>query len=169
MPNWCDNTITISGPKDKIVALWETAKTSQQGEFGLLEAMVPLGEWSYDEAVTQWGCKWDINDEGLHLEIDGELAVITGWAQSAWSPPIDAMLTYQEANTDIEIRLAYYEPGLDFIGVYQDGEDSHYTELSEMIVKNSQAEDTVFADLIEEFGCEDSFNDEVNLEEDLAQ
>jgi hypothetical protein len=44
MPNWCDNFITISGSKDIITDLWKSAQTSQKGEFGLLEAMIPIGD-----------------------------------------------------------------------------------------------------------------------------
>jgi hypothetical protein len=39
MPNWCNNTITITGPKDKITAIWDKAN---EEDGGLLSAMVPM-------------------------------------------------------------------------------------------------------------------------------
>ena len=38
MPNWCNNSITISGPKDKITKLYNDAVA----ENGLLQVMYPM-------------------------------------------------------------------------------------------------------------------------------
>ena len=54
MPNWCNNSITITGPAAKITALWERMQIGA----GVLEAMVPIGEWNYDTSVQKWGTKW---------------------------------------------------------------------------------------------------------------
>ena len=39
MPNWCNNSIDINGPTDKIKDLFEKAG---QEDSGLLQAMVPM-------------------------------------------------------------------------------------------------------------------------------
>jgi hypothetical protein len=41
MPNWCNNSIEIVGPRDKIRAVWEAAKQENKG---LLNALRPMPE-----------------------------------------------------------------------------------------------------------------------------
>ena len=151
MPNWCNNTITITGPEQKIRALWELAN---QKDGGLLSAMVPspqeLGETTapntdsderqaelvekygfdnwYDWQVNNWGTKWDVSTEGLELSDDG--TEITGWFDSAWSPPVSAYEFYGKANPDVKIEAIYHEPGMAYVGActVEEGEadDSYY-------------------------------------------
>jgi hypothetical protein len=114
MPNWCSNNVTISGPKEKISELWNKAKSN---ESGLLEAMVPIGEWEYGKASETWGTKWDINLEGLEYEeADDGTACIGGWFESAWSPPLAAFQKYCAENADIDADLSFFEPGVGFVG-----------------------------------------------------
>ena len=145
MPNWCNNTITIRGSADKLKAIWDTA----QKQDGLLAALVPqpedmfhgnLGEteraecvekgipnW-YDWNVSNWGTKWDVGIEGLEYTVleDGS-AEISGWFDSAWSPPIDALSTFSEANEDCSVECYYLESGMCFVGFWDsDGADDHY-------------------------------------------
>ena len=145
MPNWCNNTITIRGSADKLKAIWDTA----QKQDGLLAALVPqpedmfhgnLGEteraecvekgipnW-YDWNVSNWGTKWDVGLEGLEYTVlaDGS-AEISGWFDSAWSPPIDALSTFSEANEDCSVECYYLESGMCFVGFWDsDGADDHY-------------------------------------------
>jgi len=138
MPNWCNNSITIQGPTETIKTLWEEAKTSQDGEFGLLNAMVPMPQelegttspspdgsmdW-YQWRVNNWGTKWDISDEGLEFQDNGDgTAAIVGWFDSAWSPPIDAYNTWLDANDNCDLTATYEEGGMDFAGIYVNGGD----------------------------------------------
>jgi len=142
MPNWCNNSVTITGPAQKIRALWAQAEKGQ----GLLQAMVPppenmfhgnLGEaerrecaekgipnW-YDWQVSNWGTKWDVSLEGLELSEDG--TEISGWFDSAWSPPIDAYSEFSDLNPDCSIDAYYHESGMCFVGSWNsDGGDDHY-------------------------------------------
>ena len=145
MPNWCNNTISIRGPRNKIADLWTQANIKE----GLLAALVPqpedmfhgnLGEaeraecaekgipnW-YDWNVANWGTKWDVGLEGLSFTelADGE-AEISGWFDSAWSPPTDALSTFSESNEDCSVENFYHEPGMCFVGSWDsDGVDDHY-------------------------------------------
>jgi hypothetical protein len=179
MPNWCNNTVTITGAAAKIQDLWNRAQGSHfytnaaTGETeetsGLLEAMAPIGEWDYDTAVQTWGTKWDINTEGLQL-IDNEdgTATITGYADSAWSPPVDAFQTYANANEDVYLELKYFEPGMSFIGVWDSaGGDAYWEGVGELL-NTTQDEDPVLYDLLEHFNVYDWYGDEEeNLEIDL--
>ena len=134
MPNWCNNNITIRGSKDTVEQLWKDAQAAD----GLLEAMVPPPEnmfrgaigqkereqcaeqgipnW-YDWQVENWGTKWNVSIEGLefHDNEDGT-AEITGWFDSAWAPPTQAMETYGSENPDVSITLDYHESGMCFVG-----------------------------------------------------
>jgi hypothetical protein len=89
----------------------------------------------YDWNVSNWGTKWDISLEGLEYEEDADgnfdngtgqpYARITGWFDSAWSPPIAAVAHYGARNEDVKITLDYHEPGMAFVGRYtiEEGEE----------------------------------------------
>ena len=161
MPNWCDNTIKITGTDDKIAKLWNTAFPSHgtmSEDGGLLESMVPLGEWQYDTAVEAWGTKWDINDEGLEfLDNEDGTATIHGWASSAWSPPIEAFKTYQDKNTDVTITCDYWEPGMDFIGSYNNGEENYYDNCMDLVEQGAEKKDPELNRLFEDFGVREQY------------
>lgn len=116
MPNWCSNHITINGPKDKVEAIW--SKANDNTEEGLLGAMVPIGEWEYHTALKTWGTKWDVSmsDSNLDFFKDKDSAVIEGFFESAWSPPLGAVQEYLDNNPDVDIHIKFYEPANDFIG-----------------------------------------------------
>ena len=153
MPNWCNNHIEIIGPKHKVDALIKGAKA---GEFlntlypmpkelvdtessSDTEKMSKQPEvdghnnW-YDWRVAKWSTKWDVDvydgsiqeQEELFGKDDGDKKVAFGF-DSAWSPPIGACEYYLENNNDMSIRLTYYEPGMDFMGVWEDFDDRCYT------------------------------------------
>ena len=154
MANWCDNSITISGPKDIITELWKSAQTSQKGEFGLLEAMVPIGEWDYDIAVEAWGTKWDVSDEGLELSINGNQAEIKGWFQSAWSPPIDAYNSYLAVYPEVDIHATYNE-GVNLLGQYEKEKSVHYEDLKSLFDGGAMKDDKTFFRLVRDYDIEE--------------
>ena len=87
MPNWCTNTLTIRGD---VETLSQLKPVLEAGE-GLLEAIKPIGEWEYGNAVEAWGTKWDISTEGLEFIDHGDgTAEISGYFDSAWAPPLEA-------------------------------------------------------------------------------
>ena len=122
MPNWCSNHIKIEGPKDKVEAIW--SKANDDSEDGLLGALHPIGEWDYHKAIDQWGTKWDVNMTDANLEITEDGTTIEGYFESAWSPPLNAIIHYEMANPDVEIHCKYYEPANDFVGSNQYGDFS---------------------------------------------
>jgi len=143
MPNWCNNAINIAGPISKIEPLYKQA-TSEDDNLGLLNGMrarpqelndttAPSADsderraelverygsdnW-YDWAVKNWGTKWEVSPEGLEYSEDpfNGTATITGWFDSAWSPPMDALHYYAAENPDVVIELKYHEPGMCYVG-----------------------------------------------------
>jgi hypothetical protein len=166
MPNWCSNTITIEGPADKIRALWDAVNPNSEYA-GLLQAMVPIGEWDYDRAVQAWGTKWDINGEGLEfIDNDNGRAMITGWADSAWSPPLEAFQTYANANEDCSMELKYFEPGMCFVGVWDtEGGDAYWDDVGSLL-ETTEEEDAVLYELLEHFNVWDWYETD---EEETAE
>ena len=162
MPNWCNNNFSISGSTETIQDLWESAQKTG----GLLSAVRPLPEilegttsptpadidpvqqrtmiaqtgydnW-YDWQVANWGTKWDVSIEGLEF-IDNKdgTASISGWFDSAWSPPIQA---YEQMADDFDscvIECSYHEPGMDFAGFWSsENGDEFFDGISEYLDNN---------------------------------
>ena len=168
MPNWCNNTLRITGPKAKIESLWQSARSGD--DFGLLQAMVPMpkalhdttspceadevlqkkygaSNW-YDWAVHNWGTKWDVSDEGLEYEdTEDGYATISGWFDSAWAPPIEAYNKFLEENTDCNLESFYEEGGMDFAGHYDNGSDDFLDGISQyarLVVQNKPSGSTLY-------------------------
>jgi len=157
MPNWCSNSITISGPVETIRQLWEAAQTASDGKFGLLEAMAPIGEWEYGNAVDTWGTKWDISDEGLEFTDNGDgTASIDGWFDSAWAPPIGAYEKFCDDMDNCEISASYYEMGMDFAGFWN-GMEEHLDDLHE--VWKNDPDNKLFRRLDEEYNLVEQFEE----------
>jgi len=144
MPNWCNNTITLTGPKEKITAIYNKAKednallqqlkpmpealegtTSPAPKEGKVQPLVDGHDNWYDWRVENWGTKWDVDMDGLELSDDG--TTITGWFDSAWAPPIHAYEYFLTDNEDCSISSLYYEGGMDFAGKWEDFADMTVT------------------------------------------
>jgi hypothetical protein len=79
------------------------------------------GNW-YDYCVNEWGTKWDVGAEGYEVEIEN--GGLTMSFDSAWSPPIAA---YEKLlDLGFEVRAYYYESGMCFAGIWEDGVDDFY-------------------------------------------
>ena len=179
MPNWCNNSISIQGGSNTIKTLWEEA--TKEGS-GLLNAMKPMPKeledttsptpegseqpkvdgydnW-YDWRVANWGTKWDIDTtQGLEFTDNGDgTAQISGWFETAWAPPIEAYNTFIEDMDGCSLIADYHEPGMDFAGIYDNGDDQYMEglgEYCEQVVKGkTQLEDTpeLFQTLDDTFG-----------------
>ena len=170
MPNWCNNSITITGPVETVKQLWEDAKTAHEGEFGLLSAMSPMPKelegttapsedgmnW-YNWRVSNWGTKWDISDEGLEfIENEDGTAEITGWFDSAWAPPIGAYEKFCDDMDNCEISASYYEMGMDFAGFWH-GMEEHLDDLHD--VWKNDPDNELFQRLDEEYNLVEQFEE----------
>ena len=185
MPNWCNNNIEITGPIDKIKALWDAA---QAEDGGLLNAMVPMPvelkdtvkgsngdavNW-YDWAVTNWGTKWDVSLEGLEFWDNENLtATITGYFDSAWAPPIDCYNRFLADNPDFTITGSYYECGCDFAGFYDNGDDEHLENLRDEYDLPEDQQSDLFKRLDEEYALSEQFDeyddDEIEVVDNTAE
>ena len=165
MPNWCNNTITIQGPTDTLKPLWDEAQKT-----GLLNAIKPMPKaledttsptpddkvqpkvdgfdnW-YDWRVANWGCKWDVDTEGLEYEDNGDgTASIAGWFDSPWGPPIEAYNTFCDDMDNCNLEAFYEEGGMDFAGHYDNGSDDYIEGISDFarqVIKTGSSGDSLY-------------------------
>ena len=165
MPNWCTNTLTITG---NVSTLCELKNIIEADREGLLEAIAPIGEWEYGNAIEKWGTKWDVSTEGLEYTLNGDgTATISGWFDSAWSPPVEAFQQLADDWDSCYIQLKYFEPGMGFVGVWDsEGEDTVFENCDELLEDDEQ--DPQFKFLAEEFDIADWYDSgEAMYEEDL--
>ena len=196
MPNWCNNSVEIYHEDPAMI---ERVRTAFNGE-GLLQEFIPvpqelrdtvsgsMGEdkreaheaqqaanvkkygyanW-YDFCVNEWGTKWEIGADGNPAQdIPGGLML--GF-DSAWSPPIAAYEKLQAMG--FRITAMYYESGMAFAGVWDNGDDDYY-EYGGMDSK--EIAETLPSALDEAFGISESVaeweaenaEDEENIDIDL--
>ena len=177
MPNWCNNSVEIYHDDPKML---ERVRTAFNGE-GLLGEFIPVpadlkivagrtgdpdenariiateelnrikhgySNW-YDFCVNEWGTKWEIGADGNPAQdIPGGL--LLGF-DSAWAPPCAAYEKLQAMG--FRITAMYYEPGMAFAGVWDNGDDDYY-EYGGMDSK--EIADTLPAELDEAFGISES-------------
>jgi len=177
MPNWCNNSVVL---KHNDPAMIERARNAFNGE-GLLQEFIPvpqalrdtvsgsMGEdqreaheaqqkanveqygyanW-YDFCVNEWGTKWEIGADGNPAQdIPGGLML--GF-DSAWSPPIAAYEKLLEMG--FEIEAMYYEPGMAYAGVWDNGHDDYYEYGG---LDSAGIAETLPAELDEAFGISES-------------
>jgi len=180
MPNWCNNNISISGPVETIRQLWEDANL--EGEAGgLLNAMVPMPEelrettkgsgdelqiekydgftnW-YDWSVARWGTKWDVSTEGLEFTDNGDgTAMIEGWFESAWAPPIEAYNRFLDDMDNCSLEASYHEPGMDFAGFYTNGEDEYMENLHEEFTLPEEERSDLYKRLDDEYNLSENYD-----------
>jgi hypothetical protein len=117
-----------TGPEQDALVLKEASNLTKYGH----------KNW-YDWCVANWGTKWDVGANG-----DIAKDIPSGWVrakssdweptieafglmitfESAWSPPIEAYARLEELG--FGIKAFYYEPGMAFAGIWEDGEDNFY-------------------------------------------
>ena len=153
MPNWCNNTVTISHPdKAKLAALVDAINDGkfcnhvipvpedlqitagrlgdgeEQRQLELKEAAniekYGVANW-YDFCVNEWGTKWDVDPyEKVEFDDQWDKHGITFGFDSAWAPPVGV---YQQlVEQGFSVRAYYYEGGMCFAGKWEDGYDDYY-------------------------------------------
>ena len=191
MPNWCSNHITVRGGQQSEIN--RLADAFSNG--GLCQAVVPCpaelldttsgflgdpveqaaleakttaniekygyGNW-YDFQVANWGTKWDVTCDSVEIDCDG--LGFSGTFDSAWSPPITVCEALVEQG--FEVTLYYYEPGMGFVGKWEDGCDDCY-EYSSSTSATVRAE--IGDELDDMFGISESMAEyEAENEEELT-
>jgi hypothetical protein len=83
-------------------------------------------DW-YSYCINEWGTKWDIGyDNGEdNAPYNENQAEFTVRYNSAWSPPEAAC--FKLVAMGFDITNYYYEPGMGFCGVFENGADTTYS------------------------------------------
>lgn len=142
MPNWCNNSVTITGNKEQIDKFekflnekngkdWfdffaecpEELKSVDSPNNGpSAEKLIEKyghSDW-YSWAVDNWGTKWNCDAQDWNRDGDS----ISFWFDSAWSPPTN--LYEKITNDDYDVEAYYLEEGMQFVGKFSDGFDDFY-------------------------------------------
>jgi hypothetical protein len=193
MPNWCNNSVEIYHDDPAMIERVRTAFNDGRllAEFipvpedlQIVAGSVPVAEeaehklkeefnritygytnW-YDFCVNEWGTKWDIGADGNPAQdIPGGLML--GF-DSAWAPPCAAYEKLTEQG--FRIRAMYYEPGMAFAGIWEDGSDDYYEYGG---LDSAGIAEALPVELDEAFGISESVaeweaeNEEENIDIDL--
>ena len=192
MPNWCNNTITIEHKdsskinevinslttkksKDSIESLFFTyckpepdySKTkvkSTYPEITKKEYVEDINQKWWDWRVQNWGTKWNIEAlEEDRISVDKNKVIFD--CQTAWSPPIEALVELE--NKGFKIECDYYEGGCAFIGRYSTGTGVIDWRLPETLaeLKDMMKDNKVFKDLAESWGVDLDY-EEMEREDD---
>ena len=79
----------------------------------------------YDWNIAHYGTKWEVSpDFEVALDAANPNTVILNF-DTAWSPPIEFYETMTEMGWSI--KAFYYEPGMAFCGLYEDGSNDEYS------------------------------------------
>jgi hypothetical protein len=141
MPNWCSNTLTISGdakqikefkeisevkgkektdlsfnktvPIPSIINQEATISPSKDKPNKLLKKLLGADNW-YDWSVKNWGTKWDANNAELTMDNDEYLEYIF---ETAWNPPVEWLEKVSKKFPKLEFRMKYEEEGMGFLGI----------------------------------------------------
>ena len=176
MPNWCNNSITITGDVETLSQLKPVIAAGE----GLLQAIKPMPaelenttapsdspNW-YDWCNANWGTKWDPE---VHLEFEDNgdgTATIQGWFDTAWGPPIEAFQTLVDDWDSCYIELMYEESGMCFVGCFDSEGGDDYYEYGEATSKTIK--DIVPGYLVDAFALDErlaEYEDEEAEEENV--
>lgn len=153
MPNWCANKLSVWGNAEQIKSICNALFT--QGEVDLsfqldFEKIVsPHSHNRFSEDTEEWnrrhwGCKW--NADTVSLEITSESIIC--FFDTPGSPPQYWFSSLYEHFPSLELRLDYFEPGMQFAGTIYSIDGQSYNE---EVSHNEIAE---FAEQIFEFESE---------------
>lgn len=190
MPNWCNNTVVITGPTEEIeklekfldeksgknwfdyflttpVELIETASPSNSKDDNTDELVEKYGygDW-YSWNINNWGVKWNCDADEWYVNssnIAGESSIEFSF-DSPWSAPI-TLYEWIENNTDLNVGAEFHEEGMCFVGYYVDGESETFEYSDE------DSLDDIPEYLVENWGLRDSIEDRdfLNGEDDEGE
>ena len=116
MPNWCWNSLNVSGDEKQLKEFVEKSTTNleENDEFSF-EGTLPRGDrkdW-YDWSVENWGTKWDAYES--HID-NNDINYFSLSFDTAWAPPIAWINNIMQDFPDLCFELEYEETGCAFGG-----------------------------------------------------
>jgi hypothetical protein len=165
MPNWCHNTLEVSGDETEVFDWVRRVREPGEGENEdgtplFFSSLVPEPQYKQDEnkqglpdwyswRVTNWGTKWEPSFSHTPVYLTGEhpdLHRTEGRAvytfDTAWGPPLEWLERAAEIFPSLRLTLVYGEPGMDFGGrVSVRGEEV-------LVIEEGSAEDYLDAEML---------------------
>jgi len=174
MPNWCYNTIQITGDTEKIDSFekfltenegkdWfdffapcpeELTKQEANFQADSPEKQALLEKYGYTDwygwCIDNWGTKWNSNAIDWSREDD----TISFTFDTAWGPPIALFDEIQAQGYFVQAK--YLEEGMQFTGQYDDGVDETY-EYSDL-----ESLDDIPEELVEHWNLREQMEDRID-------
>jgi hypothetical protein len=145
MPNWCSNTLQISGDKEQLEMFKQKSisKSAMDVDIFLMDGCIPMPEelaiceditpeenaqriakYGYDNwyfwRLENWGSKWDAHESYIEEDENG----LTINFDTAWSPAIPYIKQVAKMFPDLIFDLYFMETGEWFAGrVFVKGEE----------------------------------------------
>lgn len=139
MPNYCSNTLEISGHPFLMKEFMNAYTNEGHFDFAKItpmpseEELLNMGTNSYDWSIENWGQKWYIDRADWE---DWDDTFYRAAFDTAWGPCTPVILKLIELCPGFDFTFEYYEPGCAFLGwiyasdgeVYDDYEISYNEE-----------------------------------------
>ena len=138
MPNWCHNTLRISGKRGEVSCWVERAQSPPSTEgpdcqkqplyFGAFyPEPVDIGDGWYRWRVNHWGTKWEPSFDHSSLQGVSRLSEESGGESldhdcaeyqfdTAWSPPLEWLEKVSSDYPTLSFSITFGEPGNDYGG-----------------------------------------------------
>lgn len=160
MPNWCFNFVDIEGDTEILNALVDAVEQGNfckavvpvpitlfclDGRVSnalKMEAVNKRQELNdklyghrtaYSFCTAKWNTKWDAVVDEDSIELSGEnqagVSVLRFRFQTAWTPPTKVYEKLVEYG--MKVKATYYEPLMDFAGVWENNTESYYEPSTE--------------------------------------
>lgn len=149
MPNHCWNTLSVTGPKDDLLAFHAAIDLSENEGAGIIRAFLPFpaeleGEpittpdgtvigraftdEGYNWCLRNWGTKWGDYDTDVltepHELTDGTWSVSYGY-NTAWGPAVEGVVNISAMFPTLTFQNFYEEMGMGFMGVVNAEKGQH--------------------------------------------
>lgn len=111
MANWCENKLTITDPTPEFKEFVADGLSFDKIIECPFKNPEDSGKWR-DWCVDNWGTKWDLNEDDNVTFAEGD----TEFFNTAWSPPVDAILKLSKKFPTMSFKLDYFEGGMMFGG-----------------------------------------------------
>lgn len=186
MPNWCYNTLEVSGDETSLQKFYEENKTDEEPlslnkgitlpenvdelseeEFKKLlpeDYDISFGERWYNFQCANWGTKWELGDVTYS---DNNGSIMYDF-HSAWSPPHNWLKTISKKYLDLSFKMISEEGGNDFWcklvieegQIIEDIEEALSTKNMEELMENYDTNEIVgnFLRITKEMEIEDFYD-----------
>ena len=121
MPNWCENTMVVSGSPEAIARFKAQAGFEggdATGDHGFIGTLLPLGTDTPDTVDAQrarWGIKW--GDCEAYIGTETAKALLIRF-NTPWGPAVEAHDAIAAMFSDLRFHLDWDEPGMEVAGTF---------------------------------------------------